>query len=128
MRVNWLRGCSNCATMVSLSCNSTKRRWTGPSVQRYKHTIKWLYLKFLIYFIQILSALQLQQAQQAALEKNNVASATKEELETTKLRVESLSTQLQQHQKDVSVTCHKNLKISVNRTRPAVYKIQSKHP
>lgn len=54
--------------------------------------------------IQIISALQLQQAQQAALEKNNVASATKEELETTKLRVESLSTQLQQHQKDVSVT------------------------
>ncbi|XP_030271145.1 lamin L3 isoform X2 [Sparus aurata] len=46
---------------------------------------------------------KLQQAQQAALEKNNVALATKEELETTKLRVESLSTQLQQHQKDKMV-------------------------
>ncbi|KAM8762115.1 lamin L3 isoform 1-T1 [Acanthopagrus schlegelii] len=46
---------------------------------------------------------KLQQAQQAALEKNNVVSATKEELETTKLRVDSLSSQLQQHQKDKMV-------------------------
>ncbi|KAM7423508.1 hypothetical protein PAMA_000048 [Pampus argenteus] len=43
---------------------------------------------------------KLQNAQQAALEKNNVASATKDELETTKLRVESLSSQLQQYQKE----------------------------
>ncbi|XP_056268579.1 lamin L3 isoform X2 [Pseudoliparis swirei] len=43
---------------------------------------------------------KLQNAQQAALENNNVASATKDELETTKLRVESLSSQLQQYQKD----------------------------
>ncbi|TNN61674.1 Lamin-L(III) [Liparis tanakae] len=43
---------------------------------------------------------QLQNAQQAALENNNVASATKDELEITKLRVESLSSQLQQYQKD----------------------------
>ncbi|XP_074515683.1 lamin L3 isoform X2 [Sebastes fasciatus] len=46
---------------------------------------------------------KLQNAQQAALEKNNVASATREELETTKLRVESLSSQLQQYQKDKTV-------------------------
>uniref|UniRef100_A0A4W6CXZ6 Lamin L3 n=1 Tax=Lates calcarifer TaxID=8187 RepID=A0A4W6CXZ6_LATCA len=43
---------------------------------------------------------KLQNAQQAALEKNEVVSATKDELETTKLRVETLSSQLQQHQKD----------------------------
>uniref|UniRef100_A0A8C2WFF5 Lamin L3 n=1 Tax=Cyclopterus lumpus TaxID=8103 RepID=A0A8C2WFF5_CYCLU len=43
---------------------------------------------------------KLQNAQQAALENNNVASATKDELESTKLRVESLSSQLQQYQKD----------------------------
>ncbi|KAA8585677.1 hypothetical protein FQN60_004371 [Etheostoma spectabile] len=42
----------------------------------------------------------LQNAQQAALEKNQVASATRDELETTNLRVESLSSQLQQYQKD----------------------------
>uniref|UniRef100_UPI0037E701CE lamin L3 n=1 Tax=Semicossyphus pulcher TaxID=241346 RepID=UPI0037E701CE len=46
---------------------------------------------------------KLQNAQQAALEKNEVASATKDELETTKLRVESLSSQLQQYQKDKMV-------------------------
>uniref|UniRef100_A0A3Q0SP53 Lamin L3 n=1 Tax=Amphilophus citrinellus TaxID=61819 RepID=A0A3Q0SP53_AMPCI len=39
---------------------------------------------------------KLQNAQQAAMEKSNVASATKDELETTKLRVETLSSQLQQ--------------------------------
>lgn len=50
----------------------------------------------------LLPALQLQNAQQAALEKNDFASATKDELETTKLRVETLSSQLQQYQKDVS--------------------------
>uniref|UniRef100_A0A3Q3KEI4 IF rod domain-containing protein n=1 Tax=Monopterus albus TaxID=43700 RepID=A0A3Q3KEI4_MONAL len=38
----------------------------------------------------------------AALEKNNVASATKDELESTKLRVETLSSQLKQYQQDVS--------------------------
>uniref|UniRef100_A0A8C9X558 Lamin L3 n=1 Tax=Sander lucioperca TaxID=283035 RepID=A0A8C9X558_SANLU len=43
---------------------------------------------------------KLQNAQQAALEKNQVATATRDELETTKLRVESLSSQLQQYQKD----------------------------
>ncbi|KAM6950198.1 lamin L3 isoform 1-T1 [Lycodopsis pacificus] len=46
---------------------------------------------------------KLQNAQQSALEKNSVASATKDELETTKLRVESLSSQLQQYQKDKMV-------------------------
>ncbi|TKS69435.1 Lamin-L(III) Lamin-B3 [Collichthys lucidus] len=46
---------------------------------------------------------KLQNAQQAALEKNDVASATKNELESTKLRVESLSSQLQQYQKDKMV-------------------------
>ncbi|XP_040892756.1 lamin L3 isoform X2 [Toxotes jaculatrix] len=46
---------------------------------------------------------KLQNAQQAALEKNDVVSATKDELETTKLRVETLSSQLQQHQKDKMV-------------------------
>lgn len=45
---------------------------------------------------------QLQNAQQAALEKNDAASATQDELDTTRLRVETLSSQLQQHQKDVS--------------------------
>uniref|UniRef100_A0A3Q0ST06 Lamin L3 n=1 Tax=Amphilophus citrinellus TaxID=61819 RepID=A0A3Q0ST06_AMPCI len=44
---------------------------------------------------------KLQNAQQAAMEKSNVASATKDELETTKLRVETLSSQLQQCQKEV---------------------------
>uniref|UniRef100_A0A3Q3KD23 Lamin L3 n=1 Tax=Monopterus albus TaxID=43700 RepID=A0A3Q3KD23_MONAL len=44
---------------------------------------------------------KLQNAQQAALEKNNVASATKDELESTKLRVETLSSQLKQYQQDV---------------------------
>ncbi|XP_054467501.1 lamin L3 isoform X2 [Anoplopoma fimbria] len=46
---------------------------------------------------------KLQNAQEAALEKNSVASATRDELETTKLRVESLSSQLQQYQKDKMV-------------------------
>ncbi|XP_053178682.1 lamin L3 [Scomber japonicus] len=46
---------------------------------------------------------KLQNAQQAASEKNNVMSATKDELETTRLRVESLSSQLQQHQKEKAV-------------------------
>lgn len=46
---------------------------------------------------------KLQNAQQAALEKNNAASATKDELESTKLRVETLSSQLQQCQKDKMV-------------------------
>ncbi|XP_026234902.1 lamin L3 isoform X1 [Anabas testudineus] len=43
---------------------------------------------------------KLQNAQQAALEKNVAASATKDELESTKLRLETLSSQLQQYQKD----------------------------
>ncbi|XP_033960473.1 lamin L3 [Pseudochaenichthys georgianus] len=43
---------------------------------------------------------KLQNAQQAALEKNNTASATKDELESSRLRVESLSAQLQQAQRD----------------------------
>lgn len=51
--------------------------------------------------------LQLQNAQQAALEKNDTAAATKDELETTKLRVETLSSQLQQYQKDVSAVHNK---------------------
>lgn len=46
-------------------------------------------------------SLQLQTAQQAVSDKNDTASATREELETIKLRVESLSAQLQQHQNDV---------------------------
>ncbi|KAK5874661.1 hypothetical protein PBY51_019589 [Eleginops maclovinus] len=45
-------------------------------------------------------ASKLQNAQQAALEKSNSESATKEELEGSRLRVESLSSQLQQYQKD----------------------------
>ena len=49
-----------------------------------------------------LPVLQLENAQQAALEKNNVMSTTKDELVSTKLRIESLSLQLQQYQKDVS--------------------------
>ncbi|XP_028258466.1 lamin-L(III)-like isoform X1 [Parambassis ranga] len=43
---------------------------------------------------------KLQNAQQAALEKNNVVSATKDELETAKARVDTLNLQLQQYQKD----------------------------
>ncbi|XP_068434731.1 lamin L3 isoform X2 [Clinocottus analis] len=43
---------------------------------------------------------KLQNAQQAVLENNSIASATKHELETTKLRAESLSSQLQQYQND----------------------------
>ncbi|XP_061740330.1 lamin-L(III)-like isoform X1 [Nerophis ophidion] len=43
---------------------------------------------------------RLQNAQQAALDNNNVASATKEELETTKLRVDTLSSQFRQYQKE----------------------------
>ncbi|KAK1891633.1 Lamin-L(III) [Dissostichus eleginoides] len=43
---------------------------------------------------------KLQNAEQAALEKNNTASATKDELESSRLRVESLSAQLQQAQRD----------------------------
>lgn len=41
------------------------------------------------------------------MDKNDVASATRDELETTKLRVESLSSQVQQYQKDVSLICGK---------------------
>uniref|UniRef100_UPI003AAC88ED lamin L3 n=1 Tax=Centroberyx gerrardi TaxID=166262 RepID=UPI003AAC88ED len=44
-------------------------------------------------------SVKLENAQQAALEKNDTASATRDELETTKLRVETLSSQLQQYQK-----------------------------
>lgn len=36
------------------------------------------------------------------MEKNDSASATRDELETIKLRVETLNAQLKQHQKDVS--------------------------
>ncbi|XP_034437430.1 lamin L3 isoform X1 [Hippoglossus hippoglossus] len=43
---------------------------------------------------------KLENAQQAALEKNDVMSTTKDELVSTKLRIESLSIQLQQYQKD----------------------------
>lgn len=46
---------------------------------------------------------KLQNAQQAALEKNNAASATKDELESAKLRMETLSSQLQLYQKDKMV-------------------------
>lgn len=46
---------------------------------------------------------KLQNAQQAALEKSNVVSAAKDELETTKHRVETLSSQLQQYQKEKMV-------------------------
>nr|XP_046243058.1 lamin L3 [Scatophagus argus] len=46
---------------------------------------------------------KLQNAQLAALEKKDVASATKDELESTKVRVESLSSQLQQYQRDKMV-------------------------
>lgn len=50
--------------------------------------------------------LQLQNAQQAALAKNVAASATRDDLESTKLRVETLSSQLQQYHKDVSSVCN----------------------
>lgn len=50
-------------------------------------------------------ALQLQTAEQAALEKKGTVSAAREELEAVKLRVETLSAQLQQHQNDVSAPC-----------------------
>ncbi|KAG7482450.1 lamin-L(III)-like isoform X2 [Solea senegalensis] len=46
---------------------------------------------------------KLENAQQAAFEKNDAMSATKDELETTKLRVETLSSQLQVYQKDKMV-------------------------
>ncbi|CAJ1048657.1 lamin L3 isoform X2 [Xyrichtys novacula] len=45
-------------------------------------------------------ALKIQNAQEAAMEKSNAPSSTKEELETAKLRVETLTSQLQQYQKD----------------------------
>uniref|UniRef100_A0A3Q3WXB6 IF rod domain-containing protein n=1 Tax=Mola mola TaxID=94237 RepID=A0A3Q3WXB6_MOLML len=45
---------------------------------------------------------KLQNAKLAVLEKNDVTSATRDELEIAKLRVESLGSQLQQCQKDVS--------------------------
>ncbi|CAF90743.1 unnamed protein product, partial [Tetraodon nigroviridis] len=45
---------------------------------------------------------QLQTAEKAALEKKGTASATREELEAVKLRVETLSAQLKQSQNDVS--------------------------
>lgn len=50
----------------------------------------------------LLCARQLHNAQQDALEKNGVASATKDELDATKVRVETLSSQLQQCRKEVS--------------------------
>lgn len=43
---------------------------------------------------------KLQVSQQAVLDKNNLVSAMKEELESTTLRMESLSSQVQQYQKD----------------------------
>lgn len=46
---------------------------------------------------------KLQNVQQAALDKNNAASATKDELETTKVRLETLSFQVQQYQKEKMV-------------------------
>ncbi|XP_056134289.1 lamin L3 isoform X2 [Lampris incognitus] len=46
---------------------------------------------------------KLENAQQAVLEKNDVASATKDELTTTKLRMESLSSQLLRYQKEKGV-------------------------
>lgn len=45
---------------------------------------------------------QLENAQQAALEKSDVMLSTRDELESTKVRVEAISLQLQQCQKDVS--------------------------
>ncbi|XP_041647209.1 lamin L3 isoform X2 [Cheilinus undulatus] len=45
-------------------------------------------------------SLKLQNAEQVALEKNKVASATNDELETTRSRLKTLSSQLQQYQKD----------------------------
>ncbi|XP_026150119.1 lamin L3 isoform X1 [Mastacembelus armatus] len=62
---------------------------------------------------------KLQNAQQAALEKNNAASATKDELESTKLRVETLSSQLQQYQKDKMVleSRYQELERTVDRER-----------
>lgn len=42
LRVNWLRGCSNSARIMSLSCSSTKMRWTRLSLQRYiTQNLRW---------------------------------------------------------------------------------------
>lgn len=49
--------------------------------------------------------LQLQTAEQAALEKKGSVSAARDELEAVKQRVETLSAQLQQNQSDVSPVC-----------------------
>ncbi|XP_028999738.1 lamin L3 isoform X2 [Betta splendens] len=46
---------------------------------------------------------KLQNAHQTALEKNVAASATKDELQSTKLRLEMLSSQVQQYQKEKSM-------------------------
>lgn len=50
-------------------------------------------------------SLQLQTAEQAVLEKKGTATAARGELEAVKLRVETLSAQLQQYQDDVSTGC-----------------------
>lgn len=50
-------------------------------------------------------SLQLETAEQAALEKSEAASATREELEAVRLRVESLGAQLHKQQKEVRTLC-----------------------
>lgn len=50
-------------------------------------------------------SLQLQTAEEAALENGKAASATREELETIRLEVKSLSGQLQKQQKEVRTLC-----------------------
>lgn len=53
------------------------------------------------------SPLQLQNAQQAVLEKNAIVSTARDELDASKQRMESLSVQLQQYQEEVSPVCGK---------------------
>lgn len=55
--------------------------------------------------VTVMFSLQLQTAEQAALKKSDVASAARDELETIRLRVESLSGQLQKQQNDVRTLC-----------------------
>ncbi|AWP02157.1 putative lamin-L(III)-like isoform 5 [Scophthalmus maximus] len=62
---------------------------------------------------------KLENAQQAALEKNDIMSATKDELGTTRLRIEALSSQLQQSQKDKMVleSSYQELERTLDRER-----------
>lgn len=68
LRVNWLRGCSNSARIMSLSCSSTKMRWTRLSLQRYiTQNLRWcikvsrfivLFFLFVLFFCSWISELK----------------------------------------------------------------------